>query len=62
MASDMNAALGQRIRSFRKRLCLSQEALASQMGFGSAETISQIERGNREVKAWELVKLAKIAR
>lgn len=60
MASDMNVVLGQRIRSLRKRLGLSQEALASQMEFGSAEIISQIERGVREVKAWELVKLAKI--
>lgn len=60
MATNTTVALGHRIRSFRKRLGLTQKSLASQMGFSSAETISQIERGDREVKAWELVKLANI--
>lgn len=60
MANQTSLALGERIRKFRKRLDLSQEDLASEMGFKAAETISQIERGDREIKAWELVNLARI--
>jgi Zn-dependent peptidase ImmA (M78 family)/DNA-binding XRE family transcriptional regulator len=52
--------LGTRVRTFRKRSGLTQKDLASRMGFGSKETISQIERGDREVKAWELAQLAKL--
>jgi Zn-dependent peptidase ImmA (M78 family)/DNA-binding XRE family transcriptional regulator len=58
--TDLGKSLGQRIRRLRKNLGLSQKDLASQMGFGSSETISQIERAQREVKAWELAKLAKL--
>jgi len=53
-------SLGDRIRAFRKRLDLTQKDLAIQMGFNSPETISQIERGDRELKAWELVQLVKL--
>ena len=53
-------SLGDRIKTFRKRLNLTQKDLANQMGFNSPETLSQIERGDRELKAWELVKLAKL--
>ncbi len=52
--------MGDRIKAFRKRLNLTQKDLAIQMGFNSPETVSQIERGDRELKAWELVKLAKL--
>ena len=52
--------LGDRIKTFRKRLNLTQKDLAIQMGFNSPETISQLERGDRELKAWELVQLAKL--
>ena len=53
-------SLGDRIKAFRKSLNLTQKNLANQMGFNSPETISQIERGDRELKAWELVQLAKL--
>ncbi|MBU0987778.1 MAG: helix-turn-helix domain-containing protein, partial [Proteobacteria bacterium] len=53
-------SLGDRIKTFRKRLNLTQKDLAIQMGFNSPETLSQIERGDRELKAWELVQLAKL--
>ena len=51
--------LGQRILSLRKKLNLTQRDLATQLGVGSSQTISQIERGDRELKAWELAKLSK---
>ncbi|MBW1814890.1 MAG: helix-turn-helix transcriptional regulator [Deltaproteobacteria bacterium] len=37
---------------------LTQKELAVHMGFSSSETISQIERNEREIKAWELSELA----
>jgi len=60
MANEESLLLGQRIRDFRMRVGLKQQDLATQMGLKSGETISQIERGEREVKAWELAKLARI--
>jgi Zn-dependent peptidase ImmA (M78 family)/transcriptional regulator with XRE-family HTH domain len=54
--------LGKRIRDARAQLALTQEDLANQVGFPVAQIISQIERGQREVKAWELVKLAQALR
>ena len=53
-------SLGDRIKMFRKRLNLTQKDLANKMGFNSPETLSQIERGDRELKAWELVQIAKL--
>lgn len=50
--------LGRRVREFRKRMNLTQKELATKMGFSSSETISQIERSDREIKAWELSNLA----
>ena len=52
--------IGVRIRKFRLRLKLKQAELAERMGFKASETISQIERGEREVKAWELTQLSRI--
>jgi Zn-dependent peptidase ImmA (M78 family)/DNA-binding XRE family transcriptional regulator len=52
--------IGKRIRFFRKRSGFTQHELASQVGFKSKETISQIERGDREIKAWELAELSRI--
>jgi len=57
---DEKNILGGRIRRFRKRLKLKQADLASEMGFNSSETISQIERGEREIKAWEISEISKI--
>ena len=52
--------LGHRIRTSRERLGLSQEELAKRAGFSVHQIISQIEKGKREVKAWELANLAKV--
>lgn len=55
-----NKILGGRIRKFRQRLKLKQRDLASQIGLKSSQIISQIEKGEREVKAWELAELSRI--
>jgi len=57
---DLKLILGSRIRSSRERLNLSQKALAEAIGFDSHQIVSQMEKGERDVKAWELVKLAGI--
>lgn len=54
--------IGDRICTARVRLSFTQQDLAEQAGFAAAQIISQIEKGEREVKAWELVNLAKILR
>ncbi len=60
--SDLRRILGDRIRTARSRLCLSQQQLADEAGFSAPQIISQIEKGEREVKAWELVNLARALR
>jgi Zn-dependent peptidase ImmA (M78 family)/DNA-binding XRE family transcriptional regulator len=52
--------IGTKIRLYRTRLGLTQQELAEKMGFSSSETISQMEQEKREIKAWELAKIAKI--
>ena len=59
METDPAKILGQRISRLRKNLNLTQKDLAIHLDVGSPQIISQIERGEREVKAWELAKLSK---
>jgi Zn-dependent peptidase ImmA (M78 family)/DNA-binding XRE family transcriptional regulator len=57
--ADLRKVLGSRIRNARMQLSLSQKQLAQETGLSAAQIISQIEKGEREIKAWELVNLAK---
>lgn len=59
---DLRKLLGDRVRNGRTRLSFTQQQLAKEAGFSSAQIISQIETGEREVKAWELFNLAKALR
>jgi Zn-dependent peptidase ImmA (M78 family)/DNA-binding XRE family transcriptional regulator len=52
------AELGMRIRVLRESLKWSQSRLADAAGLGSAQTVSTIEGGTRELKALELVRIA----
>lgn len=52
--------IGKRVRSFRLRSGLTQQELATRLGFNSKETISQIEKGDRDIKALELSELSRI--
>jgi XRE family transcriptional regulator, fatty acid utilization regulator len=47
------------VREAREALGLTQQALATAAGFASLQIVSAIETGQREVKAWELVRLAR---
>jgi Zn-dependent peptidase ImmA (M78 family)/DNA-binding XRE family transcriptional regulator len=59
METNHAKILGQRISRLRKNLNLTQKDLAIHLAVGSPQIISQIERGERDVKAWELAKLSK---
>lgn len=50
--------LAREIRKRRKALRLTQGELAAAVGFSAAQIVSDIERSQRDVKAWELVKIA----
>lgn len=52
--------LGARIQQARQKLGLTQRQLAEQAGLPAHQIVSQIEKGKREVKAWELVRIAQV--
>lgn len=56
---DTRERLGAAVRTAREALGITQAALAAAAGFASLQIVSAIETGQREVKAWELVKLAR---
>lgn len=56
----MKTTIGKRIKEGRSRLNLSQEELAQKIGWNEHVKISSIERGEREIKAWELSKIASV--
>lgn len=60
--NELRDSLGSRVRVARDRLRLTQKELADEAGLPAPQVVSQIEKGQREVKAWELVNLAKVLR
>jgi Zn-dependent peptidase ImmA (M78 family)/transcriptional regulator with XRE-family HTH domain len=54
------AILAARIKEERERCNLTQDTLAHAMGWKSHTTIVSIENAEREIKAWELLKIASI--
>ncbi len=62
MSSDVfKKNLGRKIRYLREHFGLSQSELAERVGWSSQHVIvGNIESGDREVKAWELLKLSDI--
>jgi len=57
---DLRTRLGNRIRTSRAALGLTQQQLSEPAGLPAPQVVSQIEKGEREVKAWELVNIAKV--
>jgi len=57
-----NLLLGKHIRTARERLGLTLEELAKKASLPALQTVSEIELGKREVKAWELVNIARALR
>ena len=62
MEGSKRLLLAKRIKSARDRLGLTQEQLAKMASLGLLQTVSDIELGKREVKAWELVSVANALR
>lgn len=58
-ATEARRQLGQRIRWAREALSWTQSRLATEVGLRSAQIISSIERGERDLKAGELFRIAK---
>lgn len=58
MVNPIQEKIATAVRSRREALGLSQQGLADLVGFGSHQIVSEIERGQRDVKAWELAKIA----
>ena len=58
MATNMQEIIAYSVRDRRKALGMSQRQLAEAVGFGSHQIVSELERGQRDVKAWELARIA----
>src|SRR5687767_1916750 len=50
--------IGKRIKDEREKSGLTQGDLAEKVGWNSHQTVLEVEAGRREVKAWELAKIA----
>jgi XRE family transcriptional regulator, fatty acid utilization regulator len=55
-----NSSIGTVIRTLRERMGWTQLRLAQALGFASSQIVSSIEKGERELKAAEVLKVAKI--
>ena len=56
----MQEIIARSVRDRRKALGMSQRELAEAVGFGSHQIVSELERGQRDVKAWELARIADV--
>ena len=57
---DKNKAIATYLKKERESLKYSLKQVTEKMGFSNYQTLSSIESGEREIKAWELAKLAEI--
>ncbi len=57
---DVNKRIGYRLREVRSMLGLSLESVAERIGFGCYQTLSNIEKGVRTLKASELSELSRV--
>ncbi len=58
MTADTNKTVGAAVRLLRKQFGWGQKDLADRAGLGHAQTVSEIEKGGRSLKASEVVRLA----
>ncbi|MDH4218777.1 MAG: XRE family transcriptional regulator, partial [Candidatus Aminicenantes bacterium] len=57
---NIQKKLANLLKKERESLDLTLKEVSEKLGFNNYQTLSSIEAGEREVKAWELAKLAKI--
>lgn len=60
MKTELKQRIAQRIKTLRARNGLTQHDLAERLGFNNRQTLSAVERGEREVKPAELAAAAEI--
>jgi Zn-dependent peptidase ImmA (M78 family)/DNA-binding XRE family transcriptional regulator len=60
MRDNLNRRIARRVQVFRERAGLTQADLADRLGFNNRQTISDIERGEREVRPGELARMAEV--
>ena len=56
---DMNRAIGQRVKHYRELAGLSQAELGRRIGFRSASAIFYLESGQRAMKVFDLMAIAR---
>lgn len=56
---DFKETIGKHIRAEREKRGISQQKLADAVGWNTHQIVLNVESGQREVKAWELAKIAK---
>lgn len=59
MPNTTVAEIGARIKAARQRMRWSQKKLAEALEWNSSQIVSNVEAGERELKAWELAKIAR---
>jgi Zn-dependent peptidase ImmA (M78 family) len=57
---NIQKKLANLLKRERESLDFTQKEVSAKLGFNNYQTLSSIEAGEREIKAWELAKLAKI--
>ena len=60
MKAETDKTVGAAVRLLRKQFGWGQKDLADRAGLGHAQTISEIEKGGRSLKASEVVRLAEL--
>ncbi len=60
MTGETDKMVGAAVRKLRKRFGWGQKDLAGRAGLGHAQTVSEIERGGRSLKASEVIRLAEL--
>ncbi len=57
---DIKELIGKRIRAEREKRGISQQKLAETVGWSTHQITLNVESGQREIKAWELARIAKL--
>lgn len=57
---DFYIKLGEKLKKARKKVGMTQKEAAEHVGFENYQTLLSIEKGERPIQTWELLKMAKV--